>query len=375
MGIRYVLRSSTRMAVGVILFCSPAFGAVKSTAWGNANGRPVKLFVLSDGTLRVRITEYGARIVSIEAPDRNGQRADVVLGYNNLAQYVNDPKDFFGAVVGRYANRIAKGTFVVDRATYHVPLNNKGNALHGGPAGFSSKLWTGRALNDHAIEFRLVSPDGDMGFPGKLIAVVRYTLEQNRLKLEYIATTTKATVINLTNHSYFNLAGEASGDILRQEVRIDAEQITPVNGSLIPTGQLLSVAGTPFDFRQLTAIGSRINMDDEQLHLAGGYDHNFVVSGTAGHLRRAAFAMDPKTGRTLTVLTTEPGIQFYSGNFLDGSHEGYGGRRYEQHDGFCLETQHFPDSPNEPQFPSTLLRPGKRFHSTTVFIFGVSANR
>jgi len=371
-GLKQAMQWSALAAVGMLSLCCRATAAVKSDVWGAAHGKPVKLFVLSDTAVRVRLTEYGARIVSIDAPDRSGQRTDIVLGYNNLAQYVDDPKDFFGAVVGRYANRIAKGTFSLDGTTYHIPLNSNGNALHGGPAGFSSKVWRGRVLGNHSVEFTLISPDGDMGFPGALTVRVRYSLVRNELRIDYGATTTKATVVNLTNHTYFNLAGESSGDVLGQEIRINADQITPIDASLIPTGEMRSVADTPFDLRQLAPIGSRIGDNDEQLRRAGGYDHNFVVNGRAGNLREAAFALDPKSGRTLTVLTTQPGVQFYSGNFLNGSHAGYSGALYRQHDGFCLETQHFPDSPNRAEFPSTVLRPGERLHSVTVFVFGVA---
>jgi aldose 1-epimerase len=352
-----------------------AQGAVTAKKWGDTPQGEVKLFTLTSPELKVELTEYGARIVSVEAPDRNGTRADVVLGYNNLAQYVNDPKDFFGAVVGRYGNRIAKGTFSLDGKTYHIPLNNKGNALHGGPKGFSSRVWKGAVAGEDAVEFTLISADGDMGFPGTLTAHVRYTLVHGRLRIDYRAETDKPTVVNLTNHSYFNLAGESSGDILGQQIRIDADRFTPIETTLIPTGEIEQVEGTPLDFRKLTPIGERIEADDPQLKRAGGYDHNFVLNGYAGTLREAAFAVDPKSGRTLTVLTTQPGVQFYSGNFLTGTNQGYGGTLYAKHAGFCLETQHFPDSPNHPGFPSTVVRPGKPFTSTTVFVFGVGREK
>ncbi|MDE1178057.1 MAG: galactose mutarotase [Edaphobacter sp.] len=347
-----------------------AQAAVTSERWGAASDGEVKLFTLTSPQLRVQLSEYGARIVSVEAPDKSGKRADVVLGYNNLAQYVEDPKDFFGAVVGRYGNRIAKGQFSLDGKTYQVPLNNKGNALHGGTRGFSSKAWHGSAVGENAVEFTLVSPDGDMGFPGTLTAHVRYTLDAGKLRLDYTAETDKPTVINLTNHTYFNLAGEASGDVLKQEIRLNASSFTPIDATLIPTGRILPVAGTPLDLRHMTPIGAHINADDEQLHLAGGYDHNFVINGKSGTLREAAFAVDPQSGRTLRVLTTQPGVQFYSGNFLTGTNHGHSGKLYRQHDGFCLETQHYPDSPNHHNFPSTTLKPGHPMHSTTIFVFG-----
>jgi len=365
------------------MMAASARGAVKSEVWGTAPGMdavssgprksevPVKLFTLSSANLRVQVTEFGARIVSVQAPDRQGRMADVVLGYSDLAQYVSDPKDYFGAVVGRYGNRIANGTFTIDGVTYHVPLNNNGNALHGGTHGFSSKVWHGRAEGSSAVVLTLVSEDGDMGFPGKLTVHVRYSLSGRELRIDYSAETTKATVVNLTNHSYFNLAGEGSGTVLGQQIRIDADRFTPVNERLIPKGDLAPVDGTPFDFRELTPIGRRIDAADAQLRIAGGYDHNYVLDRRKAGLQEAAFAVDPESGRTLTVLTTQPGVQFYSGNFLNGSVKGFSGKPYDKHDGFCLETQHFPDSPNHPGFPSTLLRPGKIMHSTTVFVFGV----
>lgn len=352
-----------------------ARGAVRAEDWGSAGpANRVQLFTLTNGNLRVRITEYGARIVSLEAPDRQGTKADVVLGYNNLAQYVADPKDYFGAVVGRYANRIAGGSFAIDGTTYHVPVNSKGQALHGGPEGFSSKVWRGKIVGKNSVELTLVSPDGDMGFPGQVTVKVLYTLRAHQLRIDYDASTTGTTVINLTNHTYFNLAGQASGNVLGQEILLSADHFTPIDARLIPTGEIASVQATPFDFRHLTPIGKRIQDNVEQLKLAGGFDHNFVVHGNIGALRRAAYAIDPKSGRTLTVLTTEPGVQFYSGNFLSGAAKGYTGVPYQQHAGFCLETQHFPDSPHHPNFPSTILRPGTHWRSATIFAFGVSGS-
>lgn len=369
-----MVREMVWTCVSMLMASVPfAQAAVHSEPWGTGpDGKPVELFILKDSGIRVALTNYGARIVSIDTPDRAGHEADIVLGYNNLAQYVNDPKDYFGATVGRYGNRIAHGTFSLDGQTYHVPLNNNGNALHGGTVGFSSKVWEAKIEGPRSVEFTLVSPDGDMGFPGALTAHVRFTLDGKSLRLEYSATTTKTTVINLTNHAYFNLAGEGSGDILAQRLRLNADRITPVSVGLIPTGALNPVAGTPFDFRQLTPIGERIDADNEQLKLAGGYDHNFVLNGTSGTLHQAAYAEDPVSGRTLDIETTEPGVQFYSGNFLSGAVTGTSGHSYKKHDGFALETQHFPDSPNQPSFPSTTLRPGQQWHSTTVLTFGVT---
>lgn len=372
-------RSVFALCAGVLFVaCSmtglSARGEMKTEVWGSTPaGQQVKLFTLSDGVLRVRLTEFGARIVSVEAPDRSGRMDDVVLGYSNLASYANDPKDYFGAIVGRYGNRIRGGRFALEGKTYEIPVNNKGNALHGGPQGFSSKVWSGEAEGKNKVVFTLVSADGDMGFPGQLTVHVTYTLTGNRLRIDYEAKTTKPTVVNLTNHSYFNLGGQASGDVLKQKVRIDAASITPVDETLIPTGALDKVDGTPFDFRVSTPIGARIDGASEQLKRAGGYDHNFVTNGRPGVLRVIAQAEDPGSGRTLTVSTTEPGVQFYSGNFLNGSAIGFSGEPYRQHAGFCLETQHFPDSPNHSNFPSTELRPGEVLHSTTEFAFGVAA--
>ncbi len=345
--------------------------SVHEAAWGTAaDGTPVKIFTISGHELTARIATFGARVVSIEAPDRNGRMADVVLGYDDVAQYEKDTNTYFGAIVGRYGNRIAKGTFSIDGKTYHIPLNNNGNALHGGPEGFSSKVWTARMIPD-GVEMSLVSPDGDMGFPGTLTVHVRYSVEGHALRILYSATTTKPTVVNLTNHSYFNLAGDGKGSILDDVLMIPADRYTPVDATQIPTGELAPVKGTPFDFLQPTAIGARIDEDNAQLKIGGGYDHNFVLNGKPGSLHLAAKVYDPKSGRTLTVMTTQPGVQFYSGNFLDGKQHGKYGVTYEKYSGFCLETQHFPDSPNEPKFPSTLVKPGETMRSETEFVFGV----
>jgi aldose 1-epimerase len=350
-----------------------AEGGVSRAPFGKtAEGTPVEIYTLASKQLAVRIITFGARVVSIEAPDRHGKRDDVVLGYNDLATYEADTT-YLGAIVGRYGNRIAKGTFRIDGETFHLPLNNGANSLHGGTVGFASKVWSAQEV-PHGVEMTLVSPDGDMGYPGELTVHVRYTLEGEQLHIVYSATTTKATVVNLTNHSYFNLAGEGTGTILDQVAMIDADRFTPVDAGLIPTGELRPVIATPFEFRSPSVIGQRIEEPVEQLKLAGGYDHNWVLNGyrpgeTALHL--AAKVFDPASGRTLTVTTTEPGVQFYSGNFLAGKFTGKSGVAYAKHFGFCLETQHFPDSPNHPEFLSTLLRPGETLHSETVFTFGV----
>jgi aldose 1-epimerase len=369
---KHIVFATAALLLAGFTFHGAAQTSVVKTDWGKtADGHPVEIFALSDSDLKIRITTFGARVVSIDAPDRNGVKADVVLGYKDVSQYEADKSTYFGAIVGRYGNRIAKGTYTIDGQTFHAPLNNNGNMLHGGTVGFDHKVWTGRQIPD-GVEMTLVSPDGDMGFPGELTVHVRYTLKGSALHIDYTAATTKPTVVNVTNHSYFNLGGEGHGTILDEQLMLNASRYTPVDAGLIPTGQLAPVSGTPLDFRKSTAIGARIGAANEQLKLAGGYDHNFVLDGTAaGKLNLAARAVDPTSGRTLTVTTTEPGVQFYSGNFLDGTATGISGVKYVKHAGFCLETQHFPDSPNRPSFPSTVLRPGKPLHSTTVFTFGV----
>ncbi len=364
------------LAGALILTASAAaHAAVTTTAWGTADGKPVSLYTLTGKDVTIRITNFGAHIVSIQAPDRNGKLADVALGYNSLAGFQADNKTYMGSIVGRYGNRIAKGTFSLDGHTYHVPANDHGNALHGGPDGFDRKVWTGREI-PNGVELTLISPDGEMGFPGTLTAHVRYTLIGDALHINYSATTTKSTVVNLTNHTYFNLAGEGHGDILGHVITINADHYTPTDATLIPTGKLDSVAGTPMDFRTPTAIGKRIHDNFEQLKLAGGYDHNWVLnghenSGQPTGLHLAAKVVDPSSGRSLTVTTTQPGVQFYPGNFLDGSFTGAAGAKYAKNFGFCLETQHYPDSPNHPAFPTTELKPGETLHSETVFTFGV----
>lgn len=366
------MRLTALLASLLTLLPLTAQGAtVTSSPWGNADGKPVELYTLSDADLTIRVTNFGAHIVSIEAPDRTGKRADVVLGYKDIAGYLADNKSYMGSIVGRYGNRIAKGTFTIDGTTYHVPTNDHGNALHGGTEGFDRKVWTGHKIPD-GVELTLISPDGEMGFPGQLTAHVRYTLSGNSLRITYSAMTTEPTVLNLTNHTYFNLSGEGSGSILNEVLMIPADRYTPVNSTLIPTGQLAPVSGTPLDFRNPAPIGARIDQHNEQLKIAGGYDFNYVLNNANGPgLHLAARVYDPASGRTLSVETTQPGVQFYSGNFLDGSLTGASGKPYQKHAGFCLETQHFPDSPNQPNFPSTLLRPGQTMHSETVFTFGI----
>jgi aldose 1-epimerase len=343
-----------------------------------ADGKTVDLLTLTNATgLEVRAMTYGATIVSLRTPDRDGRLGDIVLGYPTLAGYL-EKSPYFGAVVGRYGNRIAKGRFTLDGKTYSLARNNGPNHLHGGVKGFDKVVWTAdTSRNDSSasITFTYASPAGEEGYPGTLQARVTYTLtDRNELRVEYSATTDAPTPVNLTQHSYFNLAGAGAGDILGHELMIAADRYTPVDSTLIPTGEIAPVAGTPFDFRTATAIGARIEQNDVQLKRGGGYDHNWVLNRGArdGDLVPAARVIERTTGRTLDIFTTEPGIQFYSGNFLDGTITGKDQRVYRHRYGFCLETQHFPDSPNHQNFPSTILRPGEEYRSTTVFRFGVA---
>jgi aldose 1-epimerase len=334
------------------------------------DGKAAEIYTLKNADLDVRITNYGARIVSLSTKDRDGKVGDVVLGYNSVEGYVAEgtTKTYFGAIVGRYGNRIRDGKFSIDGHQYQIPPNNNGNALHGGPHGFDLELWTAKELPD-GVEMSLVSKDGDMGFPGTLTVHVRYTLVGSALHIDYSATTDKATVTNLTNHAYFNLSGEGSGTILDEVMMINADGYTPVDAGLIPVGGVQPVAGTPFDFNKPTVVGARINEANEQLKLGGGYDHNWVLNGKNGEMKVAAKVYDPKSGRVLTVSTTQPGVQFYTGNFLSGAFTGKAGVKYEKRTGFCLETQHYPDSPNQPAFPTSLLKPGETLHTETVFAF------
>jgi aldose 1-epimerase len=350
-----------------------AMAAVTKAGFGKLpDGRAVDVYTLKNAELEVKVTTYGARIVALETKDRDGKMGDVVLGYNSVEGYTAEgsAKTYFGAIVGRYGNRIRGGKFSIDGQVYQVPVNNNGNALHGGPHGFDDQLWTGKEIPD-GVEMTLVSKDGDMGFPGTLTVHVRYTLVGAAVHIHYSATTDKATVTNITNHSYFNLAGDGSGTILDEVLTLNAAGYTPVDAGLIPVGGVQPVAGTPFDFNKPTRIGERIGAANDQLKIAGGYDHNWVLNGKNGELKVAAKVVDPKSGRVLTVSTTQPGVQFYSGNFLDGSYAGKAGVKYTKNTGLCLETQHFPDSPNQPDFPSTLLKPGETLNTETVFAFSV----
>ena len=349
--------------------------AVSRSVFGRLpDGTPVDRFTLANGRgLEVGLMSYGAAIISVRAPDRDGRVADVVLGFDALDDYLTKAR-YFGTVVGRVGNRIARGRFVLDGVPFQLAINNGANHLHGGDRGFDKVVWKAEPFEhdgDVGVVFTYVSHDGEEGYPGTLTVGVTYTLTpRNEIRLDYRATTDKATPINLTNHSYFNLAGRGGGDVLKHQLTLDADRYTPVDATQIPTGEIAAVAGTPFDFRTATAIGARIDGHDEQLRRGGGYDHNYVVNGWSDSrlaTRHAAHVVDPASGRTLDVATTEPGVQFYSGNNLDLARNGFGRRT-----AFCLETQHFPDSPNHPQFPSTILRPGQTFESTTVFTFGVT---
>ena len=321
-----------------------------------------------------RIMTYGGVVLSLKMPDKNGQFGDVVLGCDKLEDYTKTPPPpYFGALIGRYGNRIGKATFTLDGQTFHLAGNDHGNTLHGGLKGFDKVLWTATDKQTDAgpsLVLKYTSKDGEEGFPGTLNVTATYTLtDNNELRLDFTATTDKDTVVNLTHHGYFNLAGK--GDILGHILTIPADNITPVDAGLIPLGKLQPVDGTPFDFRKPTAIGARINADDAQLKLGPGYDHNWVINKKAGELSLMAHVSEPTTGRVMEVWSTEPGLQFYTGNFLDGTITGKGGWVYQKHNAFCMEPQHFPDSPNKPQFPTTELKPGETYHNTIIYRFSV----
>lgn len=347
--------------------------------WGDtATGTPVRRYTLAAGRVRVGILDYGGVLQSIEVPDRDGEPANVTLGLPTLADYERQ-SPYFGCIAGRFANRIRDGRFTLDGTVHELPVNNGPNSLHGGAVGFDKRVWAATPVDDGTgpVELRLelTSPAGDQGYPGTLQATVSYQLTADGdLVLEYTARTDAPTVVNLTNHAYFNLCGEGAGSVDGHLLRLRATRYTPVDATLIPTGALAPVAGTPMDFTAATAIGARNRDGFAQLRYAQGYDHNWVLDrrdATYTSLEPAARVVEPVSGRTLEVLTTEPGIQFYGGNFLDGTIVGTSGRTYRQGDGFCLETQHFPDSPNQPGFPSTELRPDQTYRSTTVYRFGV----
>jgi len=358
------------LSLFVMFSTTVALATTRADFGKTPEGVAVSIYTLTNSHgMEARITNYGGIVVSLKAPDKTGAMSDIVLGFDTLDGYVNNTS-YFGALIGRYGNRIGKARFNLDGHEYKLAANNGENSLHGGTRGFNRAVWTPRELSDGGLELVYVSNDGEEGYPGNLRVRVTYHLTPaNELKIEYEASTDKDTVLNLTNHSYFNLKGAGNGDILDHKMMINADRFTPVDAGLIPTGELRSVNGTPFDFRKPTAIGARINQDDEQLKLGKGYDHNWVLNKSANSLSLAARVEEPTTGRVLEVHTTEPGVQFYTGNFLDGTAKGKGGKTYGFRSGFCLETQHFPDSPNKPSFPSTVLRPGQQFHSTTVYRF------
>jgi aldose 1-epimerase len=333
------------------------------------DGREVERVVLRSDVVEVAVLSFGATVQSVLVPDAQGRVDDVVLGFDELDGYLG-PHPYLGSVIGRYANRIADGRFPLDGEQHQVPVNNGPNALHGGTEGFDHRLWDVAEATEESVTLRLVSPHGDMGFPGRLEAEVSYRLSGGDLRLDYRATTDRPTVVNLTNHTYWNLAG--GGTVEGHEVQVEASGFTPVDADLIPTGDVARVDGTPFDFRSPRLLGDRLRDADEQLLRAQGYDHNLVLDGEAGTLRPVARVRDPGSGRTLEVSTDQPGLQLYSGNFLDGTLVGKRGRTYRQGDAFCLETQHFPDSPNRPEFPSTVLQPGEVYATTTVFRLGVA---
>ncbi|MBP5364946.1 MAG: galactose mutarotase [Bacteroidales bacterium] len=347
------------------------------------DGKDVKLFTLKNKNGMVaQVTNQGAKLVTLYAPDKDGNFADVVLGYPTAAEYaackngtpgVGEP--FFGATIGRYGNRIAGGKFTIDGVEYQTDLNEAGvKTLHGGHLGYFAVMFDANQISDSAIEFTYLSPDGEMGFPGNLNVKLVYSLEDdNSIKITYEATTDKPTVVNLTNHSFFNLAGEGAETIYDHVLKINADNITPVDELLIPTGELMPVAGTAFDFNTPRAIGDSIDANHEQIKLGGGYDHNYVISGEADEngLREIAVVKHPASGRVMTVISNEPGVQFYAGNFLNNTQKGISGKTYPRRSALCLETQHFPDSPNHDNFPSTVLRPGETYNSVCIYKFSV----
>ncbi|MEV6269870.1 aldose epimerase family protein [Kribbella sp. NPDC051936] len=340
------------------------------------DGQQVDVYTFTNGRVTISMLTWGATIQRVETPDRRGRTTNISLGFDNLPDYAK-LSPYFGATIGRYGNRIAKGRFTLDGTTYQIPVNNGENALHGGTIGFDKVVWKAKVVqSDKAVgvAFTYVSPDGEMGFPGELTSTVTYTLDRrDNLRIDYHATVAgKPTIVNLTNHVYFNLLGEGNGTIYDHVLELNAPKYTPVDATLIPTGEIAPVAGTPFDFSRPTAIGKRLRGDHQQLIFGRGYDHNFVIGGEPDDdgLRLAGRFWEPEHGRTIEVLTDQPGVQFYSGNFLDGTFLGIGNKAYRQGDAFAFETQHFPDSPNHANFPSTVLRPGETYKSTTIYSFG-----
>jgi len=371
-----MIKRRNLLLILLLLACAvvtQAQATVTKAPFGTADGQSVDLYTLRNvHGVEAKITNYGGILTSLKVPDRNGKFDDVVLGFNDIDTYLKG-HPYFGALIGRYGNRIAKGRFSLNGVEYKLAVNNGENTLHGGLKGFDKVVWTGKEMKTKAgpaVVLTYLSKDGEEGYPGNLNVRVVYTLtNNNELKIEYSATTDKDTVTNLTHHSYFNLAGEGNGDILSQLVTINGSRFVPTDAGSIPTGELRKVAGTPFDFLTPHAIGERINQDEEQLKLGNGYDHTWIVNGRPGVMRLAATAYDSTSGRTMQVWTTEPGVQFYTGNFLDGTLTGKSGKIYQRRFGFCFETQHYPDSPNHPAFPTTTLKKGATYRSTTIYRF------
>jgi len=368
---RVLIAALWLLAIALVAQAQPN---ITKTSFGkNDAGENIDLYTLRNSHgVEAKITNLGGIVVSLRVPDRSGKFDDVVLGFNDLDSYLK-PHPYFGALIGRYGNRIAKGRFTLNGVEYKLAVNNGENHLHGGIKGFDKVIWTGKEMKTKlgpALVLTYLSKDGEEGYPGNLNVRVVYTLtNNNELKIEYSASTDKDTVTNLTHHSYFNLAGEGNGDILNTRVTINAARFVPTDAGSIPLGSLKIVAGTPFDFLTAHAIGERINQDDEQLKFGSGYDHTWVINGRQGVMRLAATAYEPTSGRVMQVWTTEPGMQFYTGNFLDGTLTGKAGKLYPRRSGFCFETQHYPDSPNQPSFPTTTLKKGATYKSTTIYRF------
>ncbi|MDA1370323.1 MAG: galactose mutarotase [Proteobacteria bacterium] len=369
--------------LGIVVFMAscleePELQRIGERSFGNLDdGRNVQIYTLrnNQGTT-VEILDLGGVIVTLETADANGNPADITTGFDNPQQYLAG-SGYMGAVVGRYANRIANGRFSLDGQQYALAINNGNNAIHGGLVGFDKRIWQASynvIENEANLSLSLISEDGEEGYPGTLTATVTYTLnDKNQLIIDYAATTDKATIVNLTNHAYFNLDGQEAGSILDHEILINADRYTPINDESIPTGEIAAVAGTPLDFRTPKTIGQDIEADHQQINFGSGFDHNFIINNlTPGELALAATVHSPVTGRTLTVYTDQPGMQFYTGNFLNGSLVGKAGAVYARRNAFCLETQHYPDSPNKSSFPTTVLRPGEQYSTRTIFEFGVS---